>query len=358
MTDDQAVGNNSTTGDQTRSSRRRFIASGSALLGTALAGCTGGGDGGSGSGDGSSGNGGGGGTTSTKPDVEDVTIYLTPGTPADVRQRYEPLMRMINGEIDTVNAEAEVLGSYSAIRPALRSGQGEVGMDDITFLSSIDFFDVYGTSVTGGSAFYFSMFLTQEDSDIDELTDLEGRRVGFADRLSTSGSIFASAALQDAGLDIGDAPQGQPVDFEGVWSNHDVALEKLGNDDVDAATTWSGNGFPHIPEKYRSDIPDRVLEEDSFVDTLDTESPKFRPFWWSFPIPKQPVYARKDWDSPNKEKIGDLMLNSNEEKISQYYPEDYNEEELPFTTLEPTSADDYQPILDRIEAVGLDLGEL
>jgi phosphonate transport system substrate-binding protein len=364
MSDDSERGSTDDSGRIGGVSRRRFLAASSVSVAALSAGCTGGGDGGSGDGSNDASGGGGssddGGSTagSAGDDVEDIVIYLTPGTPSDVRGRYEPLIRMIDGEIDTINAEAKVLGSYSAIRPALQSKQGEIGMDDITLLSAPDFFDVYGTSVTGGSAFYFSVMLTNEDSNIDERSDIEGKTMAFADRLSTSGSIFATYALQQADLDIGEAPQGQPNDFEGVWSNHDVALEKLGNGEADAATTWGGNGLPHIPEKYKSEFPQRVLDKSSFIETLDTEEPKFRPFWFSFPIPKQPVYARKNWDSPNKEKIGELLRNSDEELVKQYYPEDYNENELPFSTLQDTSIDDYQPIIERINAVGLELGEL
>jgi phosphonate transport system substrate-binding protein len=334
--------------------RRRFIAAGSAGAVALAAGCTGGGGGG-GSGDGSSGDGG---ATAGSADteVEDIVMYLTPGTPSDVRRRYQPLVDMVNGEIDTVNAEAKVLGSYSAIRPALESEQGEIGMDDVTLISAPDLFDVYGTTVTGGSAFYFSMMVTNEDSDVEQRSDLEGGTMAFADRLSTSGSIFATYALREAGLDVGEAPQGQPVDFEGIWSNHEVALQNLANGEADAATTYGGNGLPHIPEDYRSDFPDRVLELSSALGTIDTEEPKFRPFWFSFPIPKQPVYARKSWESENKQKIGELMRSSDQELVSQYYPEDYNEEELPFTTLQNTSIDDYEPVITRLNELNIELG--
>ncbi|MFB6296889.1 MAG: PhnD/SsuA/transferrin family substrate-binding protein [Salinirussus sp.] len=361
MSGDNSADSRETSGSETGFSRRQFVlASGASVVGlTGLAGCGGGGggSGGDGSSDGSSGgssDGSSGGSTGSE--VEDIVIYLTPGTPSDVRGRYEPLINMINGEIDTVNAEAKVLGSYSAIRPALKSGQGEIGMDDVTLLSDPDFFEVYGTTVTGGSAFYFSVMLTNEDSSIDERSDMEGKTMGFADRLSTSGSIFATYALKQAGLDVGEAPQGQPEDFEGIWSNHEIALKKLGNGEVDAATTWGGNGFPHVPTKYKSDFPQRVLDKSSFMDTLDTESPKFRPFWFSFPIPKQPVYARKNWDSPNKPKVGELLRNSDQELVEQYYPEDYNENKLPFSTLTDTSIEDYQPVLKRLNALNVELG--
>jgi phosphonate transport system substrate-binding protein len=284
-----------------------------------------------------------------------VTMLLTPGTPADARRRYMPMKNLIQGEVDGISVEMQVPQDYSAIRPALESEQAEIGMDDITLISNPDLMDVYGTTVTGGSAFYFSVMLTNPDSDIDERTDIEGNTMAFADRLSTSGSIFATYALQEAGLDVGDAPDGDPVDFSGNWSNHDIALEKLGNNEADAATTWGGNGIPHIPEG--TEVPDRVNEKSSFLDTMGTETPEFRPFWWSFPIPKQPVYARTSWESDLKGEIGEVLLNSDQEQIEQYYPEDYNEEELPFTTLQDTSMDDYEPVITRLNDLGIELGE-
>ena len=333
----------STTGSSTQSgvvNRRRFIAGGAATaVAVGLAGCSGV-------------------LGPSGSDAEEITMLLTPGTPADARRRYKPVQNLLNGEVDGVEVEMQVPQDYSAIRPALRSEQAEIGMDDVTLISNPDLMDVYGTTVTGGSAFYFSIMLTNEDSEIEELSDVEGKTHAFADRLSTSGSIFALYALQEGGgLDIGEAPTGDPVDFEGSWTNHDIALEKLGNDEADSATTWGGNGLPHIPEKYESEFPDRVMEKSSFIDTLDTESPKFRPFWFSFPIPKQPMYARKTWESEKKEEIGDVLVNSDKETIEQYYPDDYNEEELPFTTLSDTSMETYEPVIKRLNTVGIELGE-
>ncbi|GGN97483.1 phosphate-binding protein [Haloarcula pellucida] len=287
--------------------------------------------------------------------AETVTMLLTPDNPSDVRRRYEPMHNLIEGEVDGVEVETQVPQDYSAIRPALKSEQAEIGMDDITLISNPDLMDVYGTAVTGGSAFYFSVMLTNPDSNIQQRTDVEGETMAFADRLSTSGSIFAVYALKQAGLDVGEAPDGDPVDFEGSWSNHEVALEKLGNGEADAATTWGGNGIAHIPSG--TEVPDRVDQKSSFLDTIGSESPKFRPFWWSFPIPKQPVYARKTWKSDKKDEIGTVLRNSDKGLIQQYYPEDYDEEELPFTTLAQTSMKEYQPVIKRLDALGIELGE-
>jgi len=332
MTDGQSA-----TGGSTGTSRRGFIAKTGVAAGalTGLAGCSAIG-----------------GTLSGS--AEEITMLLTPGTPADARRRYKPVQNLINGEVDGVDVEMQVPQDYSAIRPALNSEQAEIGMDDITLISQPDLMDVYGTTVTGGSAFYFSLMLTNPDSNVTERTDIEGKTMAFADRLSTSGSIFAVYSLKQAGLDVGDAPDGDPVDFDGNWSNHDIALEKLGNGEADAATTWGGNGIPHLPSD--TEVPQRVNDKSSFLDTMGTEEPQFRPFWWSFPIPKQPMYARTSWESDKKSEIGEVLRNSDQDLIEQYYPDDYNEEELPFTTLANTSMEEYQPVIKRLNDLGIELG--
>lgn len=286
---------------------------------------------------------------------EEVTILLTPDTPSDVRPQYEPVMEMLRGEISGLDLEVEVPQDYSAVRPALESKQAEIGMDDVTLISNPDMMDLFGTAVSGGAAFYFSMMLTQPDSDIEKREDLEGKDVAFADRLSTSGSIFAVYALKEAGLDVGDAPDGDPVDFDGTWSNHEDAVQSLLNDDADACCTWTGNGMAFLAEDQ--EIPEEVEEEDSFIGNRGEEGEELRPFWWSFPIPKQPIYARSDWDSDMKGKIEQAFLDADEELIQEYMPDDYNENDLPFTTLDDTTMDNYEPVIKRLNDLGIELGE-
>ena len=317
-------------------SRRGFIAGGAATAASvALAGC--------------------GGVLGGTEDGNVVTMLLTPGTPADARRRYKPVQNLLNAEIDGAEFEMQVPTDYSAILPALDSEQAEIGMDDVTVLANPDKMDIYGTTVTGGSAFYFSlMVVPPETNDIQGPEDVEGKTWAFADRLSTSGSIFALYAIQEAGLEIGGAPKEDPVDFEGSWTDHDQALQRVAEGQADGATTWGGNGIPHLPEG--TEVPDRVEEKSSFLDTMGTESPEFKAVWWSFPIPKQPMYARKTWESDVKTEVGEVLRGSTQDQIKQHYPDDYNEDELPFTTLTDTSIDDYQPIIDRMNAVGIEPG--
>lgn len=287
-------------------------------------------------------------------DDETVTMLLTPDTPSDVRSQYQPVHDMLEGEIDGLDLEMEVPQDYSAVRTALESEQGEIGMDDVTLISNPDIMDLFGSAITGGTAFYFSMMLTKPDSSIEERTDLAGKNVAFADRLSTSGSIFAVYALKEAGLDVGDAPDGDPVDFDGNWSNHEDAVQQLINDEVDACCTWTGNGMAYLASDQ--ELPERVEEEDSFIGNRGTEDETLRPFWWSFPIPKQPLYARDSWDHSMKDRIRETLLDSDEELIQEYLPDDYNEDDLPFTGLRETTIEDYEPVIKRIEDLGIELG--
>lgn len=327
-------GTTNTTNGLADSGRRRFLAGGASAVALAgLAGCTGA-------------------LGSVTDDAEEVTILLTPENPTDVRNDYMPMKNYLEGEIDGLEVTYEVPQDYSAIRPALRSEQAEMGMDDITLISDPDMMDVFGTAVTGGTAWYFSMMLTNPGSEVDERTDLEGKHVGFADKLSTSGSIFAVYTLMEAGLDVGDAPQGEPVDFEGTWSNHANAVDMLVNEEVDACCTWSGNGMQYVDS---SSIPQEVRENDAFVDEAGTADTTLEPIWWSFPIPKQPIYARSSWESEMKGEIEQALLDSSEEKLSEYKPDDYDAT-MPFTTLEETSIDAYDPVIERLNALEIDLG--
>ncbi len=73
---------------------------------------------------------------------------------------------------------------------------------------------------------YGSSFVVKADSDIQSLADLEGRRVALKDAGSTSGHIFPSMMLAEAGLDL-------DRDLDIIMAG-DARIQVLINDDVDA----------------------------------------------------------------------------------------------------------------------------
>ena len=317
-------------------SRRRFAVGAAGVVGvTGLAGCSGvlGGSG-------SNGN------------TEEVTIVLTPENPTEVKKDYMPMQRYLEDQISDLEITFQVPTDYSAIRPALTSKQAEIAMDDITLIGIPDQVEVMGTAVTGGTPYYFSLMMTKSDSAIEEPADVAGKSMAFADSLSTSGSIYALWELQNAGLDIGQAPgSDEGADFSGNWSNHKSAIEQLINDKVDACSTWGGNGMPYVPE---NDVPDRVLEKTAYRSELGSKSPALDVFLYSEPIPKQPVINRATWESSMKETIADTLYEADDETMAQYKPDDYGGT-MPFTTLRETSEGDYQPVITRVNDLGIDL---
>lgn len=344
-------------------SRRQYLAGAGAAVAAAVAGCLGSGESGGGSGGGSgsengsggdSGSGGSAGTTagSASGGSEPITILLTPENPTDVKEDYMPMQGYLEDRISGLEIEYRVPTDYSAILPALKSKQAEIGMDDITLIAAPDQMDVLGSAVTGGTAYYFSLILAMPDSGIEEVNDIEGKTMAFADPLSTSGSIYALYELKQAGLAIGEAPGStEGADFEGNWSNHEAALQQLTNDKADACSTWGGNGMAYVP---KAKIPQRVREKTAYMSEAGSKTPAVEPVLFSEPIPKQPVYTRKTWNSPMKGKIEDALLAATEEKMNQYKPDGY-EGEMPFTKLRDTTIEDYQPVIKRVNALGIDL---
>lgn len=345
----------------TKIGRRNYLATTGAavaatvgLAGCAAGGSSSGGESGDSGGNSSGGSSGANGSTTgnAKGSSKPVTILLTPETPTEVKKDYLPMRKYLEDTIPNLDIEYRVPTDYSAILPALKSGQAEIGMDDITLIAAPDRMDVLGSAVTGGAAYYYSLILTMPDSGIQKVADIEGKSMAFADALSTSGSIYALYELKQAGLSLGEAPGStEGADFNGSWSNHKAAFQQLLNGKADACSTWGEIGMPHVPKE---EIPQRVRKKTAYMSEAGSETPAVEPVLFSEPIPKQPIYARKTWDDPMKGKIRKALLDATEKKMNQYKPDGYDGT-MPFTKLRDTSAKAYQPVIKRVNALGIDL---
>lgn len=335
--------------------RRAYLGRAGALTAAAvgLAGCAGnsssdGSDGGSG--DDSSGST----VGSAGTDYEPVVFIETPGNqPENTRKQWAPFTEYLLSTVDGLEMEINFAQSYSAVGQAMMNGRGHITAGDIVMLANPKEFDVIGLQSSGGSAVYFSFVVTLPTYDgIDELTDLEGKTIGFADRLSTSGSLFATYALKQAGLDIGEAPYGDPVDYTGEWSNHDAAKQSLFNrEDVVAAGTYAGNIIEHIP---KDQIPDIVREQSAeWGDSVGSKSPEVELLHNSPPIPKEPIIAPSGWEHPLRSEIEEAILAIEPGTLRE--PEDV---ELPITEISEGSIEDFEPVQNVIDELGIDFGDL
>lgn len=289
-------------------------------------------------------------------DDDVIRFILNPAEAhVDMDLQYKPLIDYLEEETGAT-IETTLTESYTATVNALRNDQGELAdISPTGVIAAPDHMDVIGIRVAFGAAQYFSLITTLPDNDVDELADLEGRTVSLVDPLSVSGGLFPLLMLKQAGLDVGTAPDGDPVDFEAIYSDHTVAREELVNRvEVYAAGNGAFASASYVPEDQFSDT---FMSISSEAPNVGTDEPELQLLAESDPIPRAPLVSRSSWDNPLKDEIEDLLINAPDEAF-QHEDEVDDDHELWFTGVEPGTVDDYQPIQDVLDELDLEFGDI
>ncbi|WP_135821506.1 phosphate/phosphite/phosphonate ABC transporter substrate-binding protein [Halostella litorea] len=289
-------------------------------------------------------------------DSSTITFSLTPAeSDVDVQAQYKPMFDYLEDEAD-VTIESSVAADYAAVLQALDSDQTDVA-DAAPAIAlqagNQDIAEVAGIRIAYGAARYFSLITTLPDNDIDELADVEGETVAFADSLSTSGSLFPLYMLNEAGLDTGNAPNGDAEDFTGQWSDHSTARETLINrDPVVAAGTGAFSTAANVPADQ---FPDQFMDMSAEADGAGsaTDEQELQLLSCSDPIPRAPILVRSGLDDDVKGRVVDALLAAEEDDLI----DEDADEELWFTGLSEGSVDDYQPVQNVIDTLGVELGQ-
>jgi len=340
--------------------RRKYIKSvgAVAVLGS-LAGCggdsSGNGNGGNGNGgNGGNGNGGNGGngngnggmetteemmttTDEGDPYVDGMIKFLmSPSEPQDqLRAQYTPIREQLNDHIDEVDTvEMQYAQNYAATLTALDAGTGDVA-ETGPFAAALGVeagnADILLQRWGFGAWTYTSVIVTREDSDIETLTDLEGKTVGFADPLSASGSLYPLAMIKEAGLSVPDEP-GSPAgaDFTPRWSDHFAAIEALQSGTVDAAGVgyFAASGDDR---EYREGVAE-VAREDG--------------------IPRAPVVVSPQLTDEEKMQIQTAFTEAPEDMYFGADGEEGTDDDLWFNKIRPADVDTYQPVIDKANTLG------
>lgn len=341
-----------------RSGRRRAFLKATGALGlVGLAGCItsdGNGDGdGNGEGD-DDGNGGGNGNGNGGDDGDNTVRYvLNPAeSDADIVAEYEPLFEYLEEETGA-EIDPQPVSDYTATLEALRNGQAEIAdASPSAAIAGENDVDIVGIRVAYGSDQYFSTITTTPDSGIEELTDLEGEEIAFSDNLSISGAMYPLYMLSQAGLDVGEAPLGDPVDFSANYSDHSTAREELINrDDVMAAGTGEFAVAAHIPAEQFSEEFAEIAPD---YEDAGTEEPELFLLAESEPIPNAPIVTRSDWDDPIREDLERALLEAEEEDI---VPDPDADDALWFTGVEEGDQEDLDPIRDVMDELGIEFAD-
>jgi len=348
--------------------RRTFLKRAGALSTAAvIAGCTGGGDGtdtegdrGEGGGGDSGGDGGGESTETTSDDSdgpaatfggdEEINFNISPSVPQEqLEVQYAPLRDHIQSYVtenydtpDGLEASMNIGTNYSAVIQAL--GQGTADVAETGPLAAVVGNQTSNSEVIlqrfgYGSWTYKSLIAVPNDSSISSVEDLEGKDVAFSDPLSTSGFLFPVAAMAEAGIDIGELPEGngsQAAFNPRFAGGHVQSYTLLEQGQVDAAGM---GGF--VRDTGTGPSPD---EFQNVATTLQEDSG----------IPRAPVVVSPQLPQESKDAIQQAFL---EGPDTIYYGDDGEEgtdDDLWFGNVREASDEDYQLVADKAETLGID----
>jgi phosphonate transport system substrate-binding protein len=284
--------------------------------------------------------------------AEAVNFGLVPvEADVDVTEQWSALFEHIESETGATIEPNEV-ADYSALLQALETDRVDIcgTPHSIAVLGDReDAADVVGQRTIVGTDREFALVTTHPDDDIESASELVGETVALADPLSTPGSLFPLAMLSEAGIDVGDAPQGEAVDVDLNYSDHTTArLELIERDDVKAAGTGAFSTLSHVPPEQ---LPDQVEEIALGADGAGSADPPLDLLLASDPIPRPPIVSRRSWDAAVREDIESTLL---EAPAEAFQPPDA-ETPLWFDGVSEGSIDDYDPVAAVMEELGIDL---
>lgn len=210
---------------------------------------------------------------------ENTLVFGVVPDSVDTETNYQPLMDYI-AEVTGKTVEYHESTDYAALIEAAVAGKVDVasfsGFTYVTATNNGAKLTPISSIITeeGQEPGYYSQAIVPADSDITSLKDFAGKKVCFVDPSSTSGYLFPSYNLLEAGID----PQ---ADITPVFAGkHDVSVQKVGEgvecevgfaedsevEKSDKVKVIDETMVPGAPLVYSSSLPDEVAQE--LVDAL------------------------------------------------------------------------------------------
>jgi len=265
-----------------------------------------------------------------------ATFYMSPSEPQQLMEaQYAPIQEMLQSELAVDTATLQYAAGYSAVLQSLAGGTGDIA-ETGPFAAALgvanDRCDIILQRYGYGSWTYASVIVTQEDSDIQSLSDLEGERVAFADRLSASGALYPLYMLKQAGLDIGDLPTDTgSADFTPQFSSHAEAFAALERGQVAAA----GVG--------------------QFITLDDSRELKdgFRYVEMTEDIPRAPIVVSPELSDEEQTAVKDAFVNASNSLYLGEDGEEGTDDDLWFSDVREADNETYQPVVDVANELGI-----
>jgi phosphonate transport system substrate-binding protein len=230
---------------------------------------------------------------------KELTVQFVPSQNADTLEaKAKPLEKLLSKELG-INVKVSVSTDYNTIIEAMKSKKVDVGFLPPTayvLAKENNAADVilqaqrFGVNEKDGSPTdelvdsYKSMIIVKADSDIKELKDLKGKKMGFQNVTSSAGYVWPAVEMMKAGVD--------PMsDVETTTlKGHDQAVLAVLNGDVDAAAV-----FEDARNIVKADYP-KVFDD-------------VRVLYRTEPIPNDTISVRSDMTDKWKTKIQEAFIN-------------------------------------------------
>lgn len=205
---------------------------------------------------------------------ENTLVFGVVPDSVDTETNYQPLMDYI-AEITGKTVEYHESTDYAALIEAAVAGKVDVasfsGFTYVTATNNGAKLTPISSIVTeeGQEPGYYSQAIVPADSDISSIDDFKGKKVCFVDPSSTSGYLFPSYNLLEAGID-------PKTDITPVFAGkHDVSVQKVGEgvecevgfaedsevEKSDAVKVIDETMVPGAPLVYSSTLPDEVSKK-------------------------------------------------------------------------------------------------
>ncbi|MDO5494933.1 MAG: phosphate/phosphite/phosphonate ABC transporter substrate-binding protein [bacterium] len=260
--------------------------------------------------------------------AESGTIRIT-GVPAEeaaaLESKFELLMEVIGAETGwevTFNNSTD----YAAVIEALNAGQADMAIGSpfsyVRASDQCDCVEALGGRIEeqGEEAGYESYALVRPGSDIQTLADSAGRDVCYVDPGSTSGFLYPSAGMLEAGLD----PEGDVTAH--YMGSHDGAVLALLDGQCDMAFAYDSMVEVLMPGRGE-------LSEDDY-----------EVIWKSPLIPASPIYMNTDTLPQEVQDTLRAMFDRNlinvDNLVAEGYCDSVDECTLPEDSYEYTPVDD------------------